>query len=133
MKDVLCLATGRTYEMVVCTQVTAHPAVAPYPRFGAKYVVPIKKGGVLEYLYHVEDIIECLPKDVYNYEDKLTKTQFKRLISYHETRQISYGYAKAATPYRFYLLKEMGQIQQPCIRKGIQVSVRIDLADVSIA
>ena len=130
MNEVLCLATGRTYEMVLNTQVTAHPAVAPYPRFKPKYVVPIKKGGSLEILYLVDVIIECLPEDIYSYKDKLTETQYQHLVLYHETRQACYGYAKVATFYRFYLLKEIGMIQQPCIRKGIQVSVKVCLSDI---
>ena len=76
MREVLCLATGNTYEMVLNTCVTAHPAVAPYPRIEPQYVVPIKKGGLLEFLYLVEDIIECLPGDVYHYKEKLTDAWF---------------------------------------------------------
>lgn len=130
MKEVLCLATGNSYDMVTGNNVTAHPAQRPYPRFEPEYLIPIKKGGVLEYLYNVEDIIECLPEDIYTYADKLAPEQYNNLVSYHRARSTSYGYAKKETKYRFYLLKKIAPIQQPCLRKGIQVSVRMDLADI---
>lgn len=53
MNDVICLAVGQTYELVVSTMITAYPNVAPYPRSDFEYLIPIKKGGTLEYLYNV--------------------------------------------------------------------------------
>lgn len=84
MKNVLCLATGKTYDIVVGTKVTAYPAVVPYPRFEPDYRIPIKKGGQLEHLYQVENIIECLPEDLEKYRNRLTFEQYRSLTAYHK-------------------------------------------------
>lgn len=54
MKEVICLAVGKTYDMVINAKITAHPDIAPYPRDSYSYLIPIKKGGTLEYLYDIK-------------------------------------------------------------------------------
>ena len=130
MKEVLCLATGKTYELILNTNITAHPASVPYPKGDTSYLIPIKKGGVLEYLYDVVNIIECYPEDIYNYKDMLSAENYRNLRRYHETRKETFGYSKESTKYRFYVLKLYSRIEKECVKKGVQVSVRIDLSDV---
>lgn len=80
MNDVICLAVGQTYELVVSTMITAHPNVAPYPRSDFEYLIPINKGGTLEYLYSVKKRISCMPNDVYKYEHSLSRKEYVSLI-----------------------------------------------------
>lgn len=131
-KEVLCLATGSTYEIVLKTQVTAHPAVAPYPSGNTKYLIPIKKGGTLEYMYVVSNQIECLPQEIYEYAQLLSKEEADKLIQYHELRNSSFGYGRKETKYKFYFLSNPVVIKQPFEKKGIQVSVRLDVSDVPL-
>ena len=130
MKDVLCLATGKSYNIVLETCVTAHPACPPYPRWTPIYVIPIKKGGYLEHLYRVVEIIECFPDDIYKCDHHLSAERFNNLCQYHEKRSKSFGYGKANTKYRFYILKHEEIIKQPCMKKGIQVSAKIKLSEL---
>ena len=129
-EEVLCIAAGQTYDIVIRTGITAHPAVAPYPRLEPTYLAPIKKGGSIEYLYLVKNIIECLPEDVYIYKNQLAENDYRALISYHESRRDTFGYSRNETKYRFYVLGTKEILKKPYIKKGIQVSVRIDLADI---
>lgn len=130
MKEVLCLATGKTYDLIWRTGITAHPTTPPYPKERAEYLVPIKKGGILEYLYDVVEIIDCYPEDVYEYQDALTAEYYDRLCRYHEERSATFGYSKTGIKYRFYVLKLHNPIKKNCVRKGIQVSTRLDLAEL---
>lgn len=132
MKDVMCLAVGQTYDIVTSTKITAHPDVAPYPRAKLNYLIPIKKGGTLEYLYDVKRQISCMPNDVYEYRDKLNPDEYTSLIEYHELRKNSFGYGKADTNYTFYFLGKEQLIEQPFEKKGIQVSIRLDLEDIPL-
>lgn len=49
--EALALATATTYKAVVATGVTAHPTKAPYPKGGRRYVIPISKGGTIEWVF----------------------------------------------------------------------------------
>ncbi len=133
MKDVICLAVGQTYDMVLDTKITAHPDVAPYPRDDYNYLIPIKKGGTLEFLYNVKQKISCLPEEVYKYKGVLSAKDYKSLIEYHERRRDSFGYGKEETNYVFYILGESMLIEQPFEKKGIQVSFKMDIEDVPVA
>lgn len=129
-KDVICLATGSTYDIVTMTAVTAHPAVAPYPRKEFPFLVPIKKGGYMEKLYSVQAIVECLPSMIHEQKGNLTTEQFSRLEQYHHLRSKSFGYGRSNAPYRFYILSEQGNIAQPFQKKNIQVSVKMSSSDI---
>jgi hypothetical protein len=130
MKEVLCLATGKTYELILDTGITAHPTTPPYPKEHTEYLVPIKKGGTLECLYDVIETIDCYPEDIYGYKDMLSAENYSNLCRYHEKRKSTFGYSKKNIKYRFYILKLRALIKNGFTKKGIQVSVRIDLADV---
>lgn len=132
MNDVICLAVGQTYELVVSTMITAHPNVAPYPRSDFEYLIPINKGGTLEYLYSVKKRISCMPNDVYKYEHSLSRKEYVSLIQYHEQRKDSFGYGKTDTEYVFYILGEPKMIAQPFERKGIQVAVKLDIENIPL-
>ena len=132
LNDVICLATGKTYEIVKETFVTAHPSCAPYPRFMPEYMIPIKKGGVVEYLYSVSEIIECLPEEIYLFKDKLNENQFKKLVLYHELRKNSFGYGKASEKYRFYICERYADIYPEFRIKGIQVSKKMKLEEIPL-
>ena len=133
MKNVICLATGKTYDLILDTCVTAHPACAPYPKMIPEYLVPIKKGGCLEHLFRVIEIIECFPEDIYDYSSTLSNGNYDNLCRYHEIRNQTFGYGKSDTKYRFYILKYEEAIKPPCIKKGIQVSVSVELSDIKMA
>lgn len=106
MKEVLCLATGKTYEIILSTAITAHPLGAPYPKGDTSYLIPIKRGGVLEYLYDVVEIVECYPDEIYTYSAVMSEENYANLCRYHEIRKATFGYSKEATKYRFYIIKE---------------------------
>ena len=129
-KDVICLATGSTYEIVTMTAVTAHPATAPYPRKEFPLLVTIKKGGYMEIIYTVQAIVECLPSQIHVQKESLTPEQFSRLQQYHYLRSRSFGYGHVNTTYRYYILSEKGYIAQPFQKKNIQVSVKMSSSEI---
>ena len=131
-KDVICLATGSTYDIVTRTAVTAHPAVEPYPRKEFPFLVPIKKGGYMEKMYGVQAVVECLPSMIQEQKGTLTSEQYTRLQQYHDLRGKSFGYRRSGIPYRFYILSERGDIVQPFQKKNIQVSVRMNSSEIPL-
>jgi len=132
MGNVICLATGSTYEMVERTSVTAHPACAPYPRCIPDYMIPIRKGGYVDKLYNIKAIIECLPDEVYEHKSELSEKDFSNLIAYHEQRKATFGYSKTDEKYRFYVCSELYTIDPSYRIKGIMVSKIIDIGSVPI-
>ncbi|MDO4379314.1 MAG: hypothetical protein Q4D20_00405 [Clostridia bacterium] len=126
MNDVLCLATGDTYDLVLKTKITAHPTTRAYPVADTLYLVPIRKGGVMEYLFFISDTLICEPDNIYSYANVLDETKYKRLVAYHEERRATFGYGKSA-PYKFYFLELKAVIPQPCIKKYVRVSAKINL------
>ena len=132
MNDVICLAVGKTYEIVLETKVTAHPNSAPYPSAEYDYVIPIKKGGSLEYMYDIKKKISCMPNDIYLQEKILSEDEYAALVKYHEKRKDSFGYGKLETQYVFYILGEPLAIKQPFEKKGIQVSVKMNSNDIPL-
>ncbi len=133
MEDVICLAVPQTYEIVVNTKITAHPNGQGYPQDNFNYLIPIKKGGTLEYLYKVKKQFKCLPNDVYKYKYSLNNTEYSALIEYHEARKKSFGYKdKDNTEHTFYILGESFSIEQPFEKKWIQTSVKLNLNDIPL-
>ena len=131
-KEVICLAAGDTYGVVMDTAVTAHPARAPYPRTEYSYLVPIRRGGYLERLYDVLNIVECLPDDVEKQKSNISAEQYERLLRYHLIRSKTFGYGDGKQPYRFYILREHAVIRQPFQRRNIQISVKMKLEDIPL-
>lgn len=131
-RDVICLATGSTYDIVLDTAVTAHPARSPYPKPDYSYLIPIRKGGYLERLYDVCNYVECKPGDVEKQKAILPDDQYERLLRYHTLRSRSFGYGDDEEPYRYYILHERAAIKQPFQRRNIQVSTRIELSSAPL-
>ena len=129
-QQVICVATGSTYDIVIATAVTAHPARSPYPRTDYSYLIPIRKGGYLEKLYDVCAYVECKPEDVEQQKAVLPEEQYERLLRYHTLRSRSFGYEDE--DYRFYILHERAEIRQPFQRRNIQVSAKINLSDIPL-
>ena len=126
MKTVLCLATGETYDLVLNTGVTAHPLTRPYPSSIPEYVIPIKKGGKLEYLFQVKEIIDCYPDEICS-----SNLRAKNLVIYHENRKDAFGYGQPNAIYRFYILNESPIHLKEVSRKGIRVAAWMSLNDLS--
>ena len=130
-KNVIAVATGNTYELVNKYSIHAHPAVSPYST-GREYLIPIKRGGTLEYIYKVVSVIECLPEDVEKYKSSLSEQQYNNLCGYTNDRINTYGFNRKNTKYRFFILEKYGDIEQPFIRKNIQLSVFYNLDEVPV-
>ena len=130
-KNVIAVATGNTYDLVTQYSVHAHPAVSPYSS-GREFLIPIKKGGTLEYIYKVVTTIECLPEDIEKHKDSLTEQQYLNLFRYTNARNKTYGFSRKNTAYRFFILEKYGDIKQPFIRKNIQVSVFYNLDEIPV-
>ena len=132
MKNVLGLAVGQTYQTVEKYAVTAHPAMRPYPSNSYEYLVPIRKGGIMAQLFLVEEVIDCIPSEVYSLKGKLNDKHYQQLIDYHEERVSTYTYGKPNVPYRFYILAHHADIQQPFVRKYIQISIGLDINEIPL-
>ena len=132
MKNVLGLAVGQNYECVIDCAVTAHPAIRPYPSRNYDYIIPIRKGGVMECVFSVATIVECLPDEVYSLKGTISDDHYRQLVHYHERRMATYTYGDSAVPYRFYILKPFANIQQPYVRKYIQMSIGLDLNEIPL-
>ena len=131
--DVIALAVGNTYDIVIRTSVTAHPARAPFPRGDFSLLIPIQKGGYMEELYNVLTIVECLPQDVEKQRDLLTAEQYAQLQRYHAMRSKTFGYSDVGGIYRFYILSKKANIVQPFRRKNIQISVKLNSSEIPLA
>ena len=129
--NVIAMAAGSTYETVFKYSVHAHPAVPPYP-YAKAYLALIRQGGTIEYVYKIISVVECLPEKVYDQKNKLTEDQYKALIGYHEERSKSFGYGKKNTNYRYYILERYGEVLQPFQKKGIRLSVGLNLRDIPL-
>lgn len=132
-KEVMCLATGKTYDLVLETGVTAHPAIRPYPSFTPMYVAPIKKGGTIEFVYPIPTKIECLPDELFLWKEDLEAVgHWERIMAYHQQRKETFGYSKTNTEYRFYVFGEPIPVAQPFVQKGIQIAKRLDIEDIPL-
>ena len=130
-KNVLAMATADTYEIVNQYSIHAYPTGSPYPK-PREFFIPIRKKGAMEYLYKVIKTIEFLPDDIYNCHEMLTQEQYNRLIAYHETRERGFGYGSREKKYRFCILEKIGDIEQPFVKKNVQVSFGLSLNDVPL-
>ena len=133
-KTVYAVAASNTYDIVIRYGVHDTPAMKPYP-IVTDYMIPIKRGGVCEYIYQVIKNVEVKPRELHTIRDELTFEQYKALCSYYVDRLSSVGFKKADeidAEYRFYILEIIGTIQQPFYKKNIQISVKIDYEDISL-
>ncbi len=130
-KNVLAMATADTYEIVTQYLIHAYPTGFPYPK-PREYFIPIRKKGVMEYLYKVTKTIEFLPNEIYNCREMLTQDQYNRLIAYHETRERGFRYGSREKKYHFCILEKIGDIEQPFVKKNVQVSFGLSLIDVPL-
>ena len=131
-KNVICLPTSGTYDIVLTTRVTAHPAVAPYPKGPFDYLVPINAGGAVELIYPIHRQILCKPEGLNNLECELSPSEYDALLEYHKSRSRGFGYGKKDTDYLFYLLGDPLPIKQPFFIKSIRVSAKKALEDFPI-
>ncbi len=129
---IYAVATGNTYELVNKYHVHATPARKPYPN-AEGYIIPIKKGGLCEFLYKIVDVIEINPDEIEKLEGKLKSEVFSRLYGYHINRKKSFGYntADKENSYRFYILEKAEEIE-PFYRKYIQISVMLSADDIIV-
>ena len=130
-KNVVAVATANTYEMVIKYGIHAHPAVAPYPK-PREYLIPIKAGGQCEYIYSVIKAIDIIPNDIKSVSAELKDEERRALFGYCDERVNSYGFSRIGIPYRFYILKKIGCIEQPFYKKGIQNCVLMEFDEIPI-
>ena len=130
-KNVIAVAAAQTYEMVIRHGIHAHPAVAPYPK-PRDYIIPIRKGGKCEYIYKVVKTVDIIPNQIESVLGELEKRQADCLMNYYNERSNSYGFSRIGTPYRFYILKKMGSIEQPYYLNGIQNCVSLCFDDIPV-
>lgn len=128
-KTVLAMPAGETYDIVIKHSIHAYPSSYPKAR---EYFVPIRKKGVMEYLYRVVNTIECFIDDVDEYRNVLTKEQFANLKNYHRDRLKGFNYGSPHEKYRFCILEKYGDIVQPYIKKGVRKCVGLYLEDIPL-
>lgn len=131
--DIISWPAGSTYEIVLDTNVHAHPAT---PGFRTKYDCPFmtfrEKGGFMKYLFYVESKVVCDPKDIKSLQHGLSPDEYDRLCRYVKTRDVSdFGFGSNSA-YIFYLLKNVADIKQPFARPGVQSHLYYYLEDVPI-
>ena len=90
-KTVYAVATGDTYEIVTKYGIHATPATKAYPR-ATGYIIPIKKGGLCEYLYKIVNYLEIKPKEIDKLIGTIPDSQFNSLIGYHKDRLTTFRY-----------------------------------------
>ncbi len=128
-KTVLAMPAGETYDIVIKNSIHAYPSSYPKAR---DYFVPIRKKGVMEYLYRVVDTIECYIDDIDEYRSVLTEEQFTNLYNYHRDRLKGFNYGSPHEKYRFCILEKCGDIVQPYIKKGVRRCVGLNLEDIPL-
>ena len=128
-KTVLAMPAGDTYDIVIKHSIHAYPSSYPKAR---DYFIPIRKKGVMEYLYRVINTIDCYIDDIEGYRSVLTKEQFINLKNYHKDRLNGFNYGSPHEKYRFCILKKCGDIVQPFIKKGVRKCVGLHLEDIPL-
>lgn len=134
--EALALATGTTYGAVTSTGVTAHPIKRPYPTGDARFVIPIAKGGAIEWVYEVKGELCCRPEDLAQRAAGLPARWADALTAYNRRRIVAFGGVESAyragLDYRFYLMERVAAIESPTHRKYVQVSARMSLDEMRL-
>lgn len=107
-KEILSVPAGKTFDVITKYHIHACPDTASYNYRDPLFITfRQSKGGVMEKLYKIEDIIILAPmnksvlKDVADSNDKYAD----RLLNYIRERTIAHGFNKNVT-YKFYILSE---------------------------
>lgn len=102
-KPIVSFACGKTYDLINETHIHAHPVSNHYPSKVYPFLMARAKGGFTDILYRVVDHIELNPKDKSKVNALTAK--YDSVKRYINRRLSTFGFNKAPTPYRFYLLE----------------------------
>lgn len=136
-RHALALATGITYEAVTGSGITAHPAKKPYPKGDKAYVIPIAKGGLIEWVYAAKRTLEMRPLDMVSFATREGGALGDALLTYHKARIEAFGGTldeayQLGIPYRFYVMERAASILSPTHKKYVQVSALMDLGQMDL-
>lgn len=102
-KPIVSFACGQTYDLINETRIHAHPVSNYYPSKVYPFLMARAKGGLTDVLYRVVDHIELNPKD--KSKVNALPAKYDSVKKYINRRLSTFGFDKAPTPYRFYLLE----------------------------
>lgn len=107
-KPIVSFSCGGTYDLVMETNVHAHPLKSGFPSKVSRYLMVRATGGVSEDLFEVEDIVDLNPID----KDAVSKLpdKYAMVKNYINKRASTFGFKNAPLPYRFYLLKNVKKL-----------------------
>lgn len=107
-KPIVSFSCGETYDLVMKTNVHAHPLKSGFPSKISRYLMVRATGGVSEDLFEVEDTVDLNPLD----RDAVIKLpdKYAMVRKYIKMRASSFGFKNAPLFYRFYLLKRVKKI-----------------------
>jgi hypothetical protein len=103
VKPIVSFACGKTYDLINETHIHAHPVSNYYPSKVYPFLMARANGGFTDILYRVVDHIELNPKD--KSKVNALPAKYNSVKKYINRRLSTFGFNKAPTPYRFYLLE----------------------------
>ena len=103
--SIVSFSCGGTYDLVMETNVHAHPVKKGFPSKVSPYLMVRATGGYSDSLYKVIDTVEINPLDK-TVVDQLS-AEYESVKRYINKRVTTFGFNNAPLPYRFYLLKKV--------------------------
>lgn len=108
---IVSFSCGDTYDLVMETDVHAHPIKAGYPSKVSRYLMVRAQGGKTDCLYRVTDTVDLNPLD----SDLVNDLSDKKIKTYINKRKKSFGFKYAPMPYRFYVMERIHEFEPPFI------------------
>ena len=105
-EKILSFPVGGTAEITERYLVHAHPVKRGFPKGISKFITLRKKGGFINEIYLVTDVIEIYPTNVKFDGKNLSSDKKDRIIGYIRDREKTFGFGEDKYAYRFYLLEK---------------------------
>lgn len=114
--ELISFPASNTYNLVNSTLIHAHPANhRSYPKYVPEYIAVRKQGGIMEWIYSVEKVIDVEPSNIAEYQNSLQSEDYSALALYVNERNKTFGF-ETSGPYRFYILRKYKELSPPRIK-----------------
>jgi hypothetical protein len=113
--EVISFPASYTYDLVVETEVHAHPLKKGFPSKITPYMMVRAKGGVSQALYHVGDTIDIYPDAFSSICKTMNHKTYQKLQAYIQERNKTFGFPTKDVPYRFYILEKCCDFKNPFV------------------
>ncbi len=131
--EIISWPAGSTYEIILTTQIHAHPATKGFrTKFDCPFITFREKGGAMRHLFALGSKVVCDPRQIETIQYAFSPSEYERLQHYIELRiECGFGFSSDG-PYVFYLLERHVDIKQPFIKPGLQGHLYFNLSDLPL-